>query len=66
MKMEKRMVELLHRTGKKYRITDIPVKEGKEGFLIEFQLQKMIDDIDRLREPGQTYSLKKYMKQNEM
>lgn len=64
--MKRRMVELIHRTGKKYRITDIPIKDGKEGFLIEFQLQKMIDDIDRLREPKQTYSLKKYMYENEM
>lgn len=64
--MKIRMVELLHRTGKKYKITDIPIKDGKEGFLIEFQLQKMIDDIDRLRDPKQTYSLIKYMNQNEI
>jgi len=64
--VKRRMVELLHRTGKKYRIVDIPIKDGKEGFLVEFQLQKMIDDIDRLREPKQIYSLIKYMNQNEI
>lgn len=47
-------------------ITDIPIREGKEGFQIEFQLQKMIDDIERLRKPSSKYSLINYLEQSEV
>ena len=58
MKSNSKVLELYHRNGKKYKITNIPLFDP---FLLNLHLQKFIDEIDQQLEPNSTYSFHNYL-----
>ncbi|WP_017727493.1 DUF2535 family protein [Halalkalibacterium ligniniphilum] len=60
--MNKETLTIFHRNGKKVTITDIPsVNNEIERFKIKWNLEKLIDEINKTREPQSTYSLKEVL-----
>ncbi|WP_078556051.1 DUF2535 family protein [Alkalihalobacterium alkalicellulosilyticum] len=54
-------LELFHRTGRKYVISDIPLAHDSGSFFIEFHLQMLIDDIERATRPLSHYSFATFL-----
>ena len=53
-------IELFHKSGYKYVIAGIPNVDESQHFKIEWQVQKLIDEIEQQSKPDVKYSFLEY------
>ncbi|WP_078427049.1 DUF2535 family protein [Alkalihalobacterium alkalinitrilicum] len=58
--MATKNIELLHMSGQKYKITDIPIV-NHDVFVVNYYLQLLIDEVEKRAIPKDTYSFSSFV-----